>query len=213
MLNWAVDRDFICVNPLAHVRPPRPVRARERVLSDPEIRELWATDGLMSDMAKFQLLTGQRSGSIAQMRWDEIDLTTYTWNIPGQSMKSGRPHQVPLSASAAAVLQQRRRLHGPYVFGVGSLGSKPFNGASKGMKALRSKAGGSNWRLHDLRRTAVSLAQRGGSPLEEIAALTQHRSGGILAVYARHAYEPEKRRVVMAIEREVLAVLPQEPVD
>ncbi len=55
-------------------------------------------------------------------------------------------------------------------------------------------------------RTAVTLAQRAGRPLEAITALTQHRRPGVVGVYARHAYEDEKRDVVEAIDKAVATI-------
>jgi integrase len=34
------------------------------------------------------------------MRWSEIDLASAMWTVPGERMKSGRPHRVPLSGRA-----------------------------------------------------------------------------------------------------------------
>lgn len=55
--------------------------------------------------------------------------------------------------------------------------------------------------------TAVTLAQRGGAPIEEIRALTQHTTPGVIGVYARHEYAQEKQRVVELIAEEVVAIL------
>ena len=67
------------------------------------------------------------------------------------------------------------------------------------MEGLRRILGNPDWRLHDLRRTAVTLAQREGCSLDAIRALTQHKSSGIIGVYARHAFEDEKKAVANAI--------------
>ena len=39
-------------------------------------------------------------------RWQEIDLVAKIWTIPGERMKAGREHRVPLSDAALAVLEQ-----------------------------------------------------------------------------------------------------------
>lgn len=118
-------------------------------------------------------------------------------------MKSGKLHVVPLSAPALNILKGWYQLNGPYIFGVGTAGEKPFAGTSKAMKALRTSLGDTDWRLHDLRRTAVTMAQRHGCTLDAIRALTQHKTSGVVGVYARHAFEDEKRIVVDAISAEV----------
>lgn len=64
-----------------------------------------------------------------------------------------------------------------------------------------------DWRTHDLRRTAVTLAQREGCSIEEIRALTQHRVLGVIGVYARHAYTDEKRKVANAVAARIDAIV------
>ena len=44
------------------------------------------------------------------MTLDEVDLQEATWTIPGTRMKAGRPHRVPLSHGALAVLDEARGL-------------------------------------------------------------------------------------------------------
>lgn len=200
---WALERDLIDAHPLLGVRAPRPGAPRDRVLTDGEIVALWGASGVTADIARLSLLTAQRKGSIEAMCWPDVDLERGLWSAPAAHMKSGRPHEVPLSSMAVEVIARQRRLGAPHVFGVGTDGAKPYAGASNGFESLRRQVGSSDWRLHDVRRTAVTLAQRGGGSIEEISALTQHKRPGVIGVYARHAYADEKRRVVELIEREV----------
>ena len=57
---------------------------------------------------EFLVLTAARSGEIRGARWDEIDVDSATWTIPGERMKAGKPHRVPLSARAIEVLAKAR---------------------------------------------------------------------------------------------------------
>ena len=75
------------------------------------------------------------------------------------------------------------------------------------MEGLRRQCGNADFRLHDLRRTAVTLAQRGGCGIDAIKALTQHKTTGVVGIYARHGYEDEKRAVVTAIAEEVFGIV------
>ncbi len=204
---WAVDRELAPGDPMAGLKPPKGGKPRERVLSDEEIAALWAVDGVMASIARLSLLTAQRRGSLEAMRWQAIDFGERIWSVPPDDMKSGRSHRAPLSDLAIAELERIPRMTGPHVFGVGSDGAKPYKGGSNGMEGLRKKLGNPDWRLHDLRRTAVTLAQRGCCMIEEIRALTQHKTPGVIGVYARHGYEDEKRKVVGVIEEVVRAIV------
>jgi integrase len=59
-----------------------------------------------------------RPGELRQMEWAEIDLDAAIWSIPGEKMKMGLPHLVPLSTQALSILKDIQVLtgHGKYVF-------------------------------------------------------------------------------------------------
>ena len=51
-----------------------------------------------------------RSGEVRGMTWDEVDLEEATWTVPGERMKAGNLHRVPLSRRAMAILEEARDL-------------------------------------------------------------------------------------------------------
>ncbi|MYK69062.1 MAG: tyrosine-type recombinase/integrase [Gammaproteobacteria bacterium] len=55
---------------------------------------------------QFMVYTASRPGETRLATWDEIDLETATWTIPGKRMKGGREHRVPLSPQALRVLTE-----------------------------------------------------------------------------------------------------------
>lgn len=59
---------------------------------------------------RWLILTGVRSGEARGARWHEIDHETATWTIPGERMKLGTAHRVPLSSQALDVLDSARKL-------------------------------------------------------------------------------------------------------
>lgn len=54
---------------------------------------------------EFAILTAARSGEVRGATWREIDLDAGVWLIPGDRMKAGREHRVPLSPEAVALLK------------------------------------------------------------------------------------------------------------
>ena len=56
---------------------------------------------------RFLALTATRSGEVRGMTWAEIDGAT--WEIPTERTKMGRPHRVPLSKPALAILDAARQ--------------------------------------------------------------------------------------------------------
>jgi integrase len=82
-------------------------------------------NGSMSAYAlRFTILTAARTGETIGAHWTEFDLQGRVWTVPGERMKSGRPHRVPLSDSAVAALQMLDP------FGSGSKGDYVFPGAN-----------------------------------------------------------------------------------
>ena len=59
---------------------------------------------------EFLVLTAARSGEVRLATWDEIDMDAATWTVPGERMKAGRDHRVPLSDRALAILDEARVL-------------------------------------------------------------------------------------------------------
>jgi len=54
----------------------------------------------------FLTLTATRSGETRLATWDEVDLNRRVWTVPGSRTKTGRPHRVPLSGAALAILAE-----------------------------------------------------------------------------------------------------------
>ena len=53
-----------------------------------------------------------RPGELRGAQWSEINLRTATWVIPEERTKMGRPHAVPLSTQAVAILKELKEITG-----------------------------------------------------------------------------------------------------
>ena len=89
-------------------KPPKPA-ARDRVLSDDEIRAVWKAS--LEESAPFGpgirllLLTLQRRDEVFRADVAEFDLKQAIWTIPASRAKNGVVHIVPLSAAALAEIK------------------------------------------------------------------------------------------------------------
>ena len=63
----------------------------------------WATKAAL----ELLVLTATRSGEVRGMRWDEVDGDV--WTVPGERMKAGREHRIPLSPRALEILDEARQ--------------------------------------------------------------------------------------------------------
>jgi integrase len=198
--SWLAERDDVVrVSPFTGVKPPTEKEMpRERVLSDSEIKRLWlacdTVGGPSAAAIKLLLLCGQRRSEVAEMTWSEIEGDT--WRLSGARTKNGKPHDVPLSRQALAVIEQQPRISG--CDAIFTSGGKPINNFSR-IKAEIDKIMPPEtppWVVHDLRRTVASGMGGLSVALPVIEKVLNHASGsfrGIVAVYQRHDYANEKR--------------------
>lgn len=68
-------------------------------------QELAAVDTLASKALRLQILTATRPSEATGARWEEVDLAAKIWTIPGERMKAGKAHRVPLSTELVAMLK------------------------------------------------------------------------------------------------------------
>lgn len=66
--------------------------------------ELRHQEGVSALALRFTILTAARTGEAIGARWREIDFRT--WAVPGDRMKAGKEHRVPLSEPVMDLLEQ-----------------------------------------------------------------------------------------------------------
>ena len=207
---WCVDRGILELNPIAGLKSPIPERSRERVLSDAELCLVYRAaeeEGYpFGPYLKLLALTAQRRGEVAGMRWSEIDFEENSWTIPGHRTKNSDLTVVPLSSEAVTILKALPRFaNSDLVFTTN--GKTPISGFGRSKRRLDANSGVTEWRVHDIRRTAATGMAKLGVQPHIIEAILNHKSGivsGIAAVYNRHAYMDEKREAVRQWEKAII---------
>jgi integrase len=195
---WAIAEGLAEANPVAGT-VKAPERSRDRVLSDAELALIWKNlpTGDFGDIIRLLLLTGQRREEIGGLQWSEVDLAGGVINLPAARVKNNRPHQVPLSEPALAILAARRAGE-PAVFGRD--GRDRFTNWSNTKAALdRRLPDLADWHLHDLRRTAATgMAELDVAP-HIIEAVLNHASGhkaSVAGTYNRAKYTGQMREAL-----------------
>ena len=183
-------------------RTKRKERARDRTLTDDELRAIWRTaeaPGSFGRFVRFILLTACRSSEAAHARWSEI--TGGDWIIPSARYKTGKDHLVPLSGAARGLLSQ-----GDCLFGPG-----PVVSIHRHRTALAGAFGVSGWTLHDQRRTARSLMSRGGVATDHAGRCLGHVVGEVHGTYDRHEYREEKAPAFEALAAQIERIVNRNP--
>jgi integrase len=195
-------------NPVAFTVSAGVQKARERVLTDLELIDVWnaAGDDDYGRIIRVLLATGQRRDEVGGITWSELDFERRIWSIPGSRTKNSRPHDVYLSDLVLEILKRvPRRLGREFLFGSGAGALSGWSAAEakldqRLLAILQERSGREAtlvpWRVHDLRRCFATGLQRLGVRLEVTEACLNHVSGsraGIVSVYQRHDFADEKR--------------------
>ena len=138
----------------------------------------------LSLAAQFAVLTGLRMRSMLALTWDRIDMEAATAWIPGEQMKAGRAHGLPLSPDAVQVLKDLRELspEGGAVFQYEGVQLADANSAAFKKAVKRAKIGILRW--HDLRHTWASWAVQSGASLQQVMQLGGWASYSMVLRYA-----------------------------
>ena len=166
-----------------------------------EMPDAWsrieAATGIGTAALRLTILTAARSGEVRYARWAEIDLDAGEWLIPGERMKAGKPHRVPLSAPALAVLAEMK----PHARGEDSLvfpGTRPGRPLSEATLAAVVKRLGIDATVHGFRSTFRDWAAEATNYPHEVAemALAHIVSNAVERAYRRGDLFDRRRRMM-----------------
>jgi integrase len=211
LFKWSVGRGIIPINPMADLPKPGQETKRERVLSDDELTAVWqGCDGLgwpFGPAIQLLILTGARRGEIGGLRWVEVQDANL--RLAGNRAKNAKPHSIPLSAPAKAIIDKQPRVAGsPFVFTTN--GRTPISGWTRAKTALDRAVGAESWTIHDIRRTVATGLQRLGVSLQVIEAVLGHVGGsraGVVGIYQRHSFDAEKAAALEAWGAHVISLI------
>jgi integrase len=203
MMNWYATRNDNYSSPIVRGmhRDERPAseRARNRILTDDEIRAVWqACDELdtYGALVRLLLLTAQRFDKVVKMR--RTDITDGIWTIPTEKREKGNAGKLKLPELALDIIAAQPIIdYSPYVFPGTGRYHKTVPHFASGSQRKRDldamlPADMPHWTLHDLRRTARSLMARVGVADNIAERVLGHAIGGVQGIYNRHEYIDEK---------------------
>jgi integrase len=187
---------------MARTKPAE--RARDRILTDDELRAVWIAAKTMNNgfgpFVQFVLLTACRRNEAAHMRRSEV--SDDVWTIPAKRNKSKRDCAVPLSKAAQAILDALPIINDSDLLFTHT-GRRPIAGWTRFKARLDALSGVTGWTIHDLRRTARSLMSRAGVNADIAERCLGHVIGGVRGVYDRHSFLEEKRVAFEALAAQI----------
>jgi integrase len=221
LFNWSVGTNEYGIkeSPVSTLRPSDLIgkkEARARILSDDEIRSVWGACEEMGHpygpLIRMLILTAQREREVSDMVWSEIDFDKALWTIPARRMKMDSAHLVPLAPETLALLKSMPRIGEEFVFTTN--GAKAVNGFSKAKARIDKLSGVTDWKFHDLRRTARTSFS--ALPVQDVVRelAIAHAQPGLRKVYDLHLYQDEKRELFTLWEQRLKGILaPKPPAD
>jgi integrase len=213
IFGFAMDADLASANPAARLRKRGAERVKIRTLTDDEIRLFWRRiveppiPSAVGLALRLVLATGVRPGEAAEMARGELDEfdergAPIGWTIPPARSKNRRPHFVPLSPLASAVITEAMALSdGALVF---SARNYTLAAAMARLATVlpEGEAGVKSWKAdpptpHDLRRTTATKLAAAGVPGEDVAAILGHVRADVTGKhYDMYRRADEKRRAL-----------------
>lgn len=170
---------------------------------------LRAAEGLGARALEFTILTAARSGEVRGATWAEIDEGSKTWTVPGERMKAGKEHRVPLSEPALDLLRSVRESTGKQdpgdlVFPAprgGSLSDMTLIAVLRRMKLT--------YTTHGFRSTFRDwVAERTNYPNHQAEMALAHTIGDKVEAAYRRGDLFDKRRAMMADWATFIAQVP-----
>lgn len=207
----ALDRNLIEHHPAARIIRRFPEQPSDRVLSDDELRALWAAldarPGPASDVIRLRLLLGQRGGETAGMRWSEIDLKAGVWALPRPRTKNKQPHTIGLPPLSLGILTARRAACAedePRVFPGAACNARQHNNLAV------IHGGAYTWK--DLRRTMGTHLGNLGYEDGFIGRVLNHKKQTVTGKHYNHArYLEAIRAALLEWDQELGRILRNEP--
>ncbi|MBF0628907.1 MAG: integrase arm-type DNA-binding domain-containing protein [Magnetococcales bacterium] len=168
------------------------------------LRAIEACSGFLSVRCALRLLPRvfTRPGELRKAEWSEFDLDGATWSIPGERMKSGQPHIVPLSTQAVAILKEIHPFSGggQFVFPTPRNRNAPISDMSLNAALKSLGYSGEQQTCHGFRATARTLLDEVlGFRIELIEHQLAHAVRDPLGrAYNRTVHLSERRKMMQA---------------
>ena len=146
---------------------------------------------------RFLILTAARPGEVRWAAWAEIDVHDRVWRIPGERMKSGAEHRVPLSYAALDVLERARVLDvgSGLVFPSPIRAGRPLSNVTL-TKVLRTAGLAEKATVHGFRSTFRDWCADTGKPRQVAEAALAHAVRGVEGAYFRSDLFERRRRLM-----------------
>lgn len=203
IFNSALKRNYITINPMDSVSPPRLPRKEVEALSEPELERFCQAISSATDkdncMLRLFLTTGIRRGECVGLKWEDIDFNTQELHVQrnvtrstGNGVVIGTPktygsnRSIPLSANTLKILEsyqekqqikfQGKDLKSAFIF---SSKEDPYvpcdpTSVTRKVKSFMTKNGLPPYSCHDIRHSFATHTLANGGDIKSLQNLLGH---------------------------------------
>lgn len=171
---------------------------KDRVLSECEVGDVWraiSNDNIFipyyNNLIKVITVFGCRTQEARLSEWKEWDRDEWIWTVPKEHTKAGEKIVRPVPETLRKFIEQlySETKKTGLLFGE----VKSSGAVSQCGRAIYKKLGHSEpWTMHDLRRTLATHMNNMGIAPHVVEQLLGHAMPGVMAIYNRSQYLPEK---------------------
>lgn len=148
-----------------------------------------------TQLIRLLIIFGSRTIEVRLSTWAEWDFTEMLWTVPKAHSKNGEKifRPIPESLKEWLLTLKGDAQSSDYILGE----LKTSEAVSQLCRKLWERLGhNEKWTIHDLRRTLATLLSDLGVAPHVVEQLLGHSLGGVMAIYNRSQYLPDKKQAL-----------------
>ena len=169
----------------------------DRVHDMEELAQIWRSCSMKmykpyyASLLRLLIVFGCRSQEVRLSTWSEWDMKNWVWTVPKEHSKGGEKITRPVPEAIRWFIEELHTQHASSGLLLGEI--KKSEAVSQWGRGIYKRLDQSSpWTLHDLRRTFSTTLNDMGIAPHVVEQLLGHVLGGVMAVYNRSQYLPEK---------------------
>jgi integrase len=176
LFDYAVSYDIVQKNYAKDLEIPEKVEKTGAVFTEEEIAKLWEhRDDKMARYILILIYTGMRIGEMLAITGDNLHLEE-RYMIGGNKTEAGKDRIIPIHEKIVPLIEQN--FENNYLVYSNRGGAFTYPGIKPHFNKLMAKLGMKH-KIHDTRKTAVSIMHSAGIPMETVRIIIGHSAQGV----------------------------------
>lgn len=176
LFEYAASYDIVEKNYASNLEITEKIEKTGAIFTEDEIKKLWEhKDNQTVQYLLILMYTGMRIGELLDMTKDTIYLDK-GYMVGGNKTEAGKNRIIPIHDRIKPLIEQN--LIGKYLIQSQRGGQLSYNAMSHRFK-IAMKELGMNHKIHDTRKTAVSIMHTAGIPIETVRIIVGHSGKGV----------------------------------